>query len=193
MRSVAPDPSGIRPSPPRCGQNGYMTDIAPLIRQRWSPKQFDPHHVVSGRDIKLLLEAARWAPSARNRQPWRFIFASRGDATWERIRPYVVGHSDWALDAGLWVVNIYDSWIKEFDLALYDLGATVTVMSLQAEALGLHARQFASFDRPQLSREFGIEEPHTAVTITAIGAVPEGVREEGRTRLDPEELLWPLG
>lgn len=185
--------AGNRSADEGSGQNGDMTEIAPLIRQRWSPKQFDPHHSVSRADIEQLLEAARWAPSARNHQPWRFIVAARGDATWERIRPFVVGHSDWALDASLLVVNIYESWIKEFDLALYDLGATVMSMSLQGEALGLKSRQFATFDRPALSMEFGIAEPHTAVTITAFGKVLEGVREPERTRLETEELLWPLG
>lgn len=169
-----------------------MTDIAPLLRQRWSPKQFDPAHRVGDDEVRLLLEAARWAPSARNQQPWRFIIGRRGDALRARIERYVQGHSDWALAASLFVVNIYEAWHPDFDLPLYDLGSAVAHMSVQGEALGLHVRQFATFDRAGLSREFGIAPPFTAVTICAFGVAPVGVRPDGRTRKDADALLWPV-
>lgn len=167
-----------------------MTDIAPLLRQRWSPRTFDPGHVVADEDVRLLLEAARWAPSGRNRQRWRFLPGRRGDVTWARLRPFVTGHSDWALDAGLLVVNLYRAWDAQPDLGLYDLGGAVAHMVVQGEALGLHARQFATFDRPGLSREFEVTAPFTAATITAFGVIPGGVQPEERTRLDPAALLW---
>lgn len=168
-----------------------MTDITPLLRQRWSPKQFDPDHTLADGDLLRLLEAARWAPSARNRQPWRFLTGLRGDDTRARIDRYVVGYSDWALDAGLLVVNIYEAWHPELDLALYDLGGAVAHMSVQGEALGLHARQFATFDRPGLSREFAITAPFTAVTVTAFGVAPPGVQPDERAREDLDSLVWP--
>ena len=172
-----------------------MTDIAPLLRQRWSPKTFDPLHVVGDDDVRLLLEAARWAPSARNRQPWRFIVGRRGDATWTRLHPFVAGFSDWALDASVLVVNIYDAWVPdsgvaERDLRLYDLGGAVAHMSVQGEALGLHARQFATFDRAGLSREFAVASPFWAVTMTAFGVARAGVEPDERTRDEPDALLW---
>ncbi len=167
-----------------------MTDIAELLRGRWSPQEFDGLHNVSEADVQLLLEAARWAPSARNRQPWRFVVGRRNDATWQRLRPFVSGFSDWALDASVLVVNIYASRVPEMDFALYDVGGAVAHMSIQGEALGLHARQFATFDREGLSREFGIVKPHIAVTMTAFGVVPEGVQAGERTRDDLETLRW---
>lgn len=170
-----------------------MTDITPLLRQRWSPQQFDPTHTLSDEGLQLLLEAARWAPSARNRQPWHFIMARRGDAIRARVDPHVRGFSDWALDASLLAVNIYEAWHPELDLALYDLGGAVVSMSIQGEALGLHARQFATFDRPGLSREFSIAAPFAAVTLTAFGTAPAGVRPDGRTRNGIDTLLWPTG
>lgn len=167
-----------------------MTDIAPLLRQRWSPKTFDPHHVVGDEDVRLLLEAARWAPSARNVQPWRFVVGRRGDATWTRMRPFVAGYSDWALDASLLVANLYEAWLPTIDLPLYDLGGAVAHMSLQGEALGLHARQFGTFDRDGFSRGFGVEPPFAVVTVTAFGVPPAGVRPEGRARVDADGLGW---
>lgn len=169
-----------------------MPDITPLLRQRWSPKTFDPTHTVDDEQVSLLLEAARWAPSARNVQPWRFILGRRGDQVRARIEPHVAGKSAWALDASLLVVNIYDVWRPGLDLAIYDLGGAVAHMSVQGEALGLHARQFASFDVDALQREFGIERPYAAATITAFGVPPEGFRPDDRTRLEPEALLWLL-
>ena len=166
-----------------------MTDIAPLLRQRWSPQAFDPAHVVGDAEVGLLLEAARWAPSARNRQPWRFVTGRRGDATWARLRPLVAGHSDWALDAALLVANLYESRVPEVDLALYDLGGAVAHMTLQGEALGLHARQFRTFDVPGFVREFGVRPPLTVVTLTAFGRAASGAEPEGRTRADADALL----
>lgn len=168
-----------------------MTDITSLLRQRWSPKQFDPDHIVTEDMVRLLLEAARWAPSARNRQPWHFLIGRRGDALRARIEGFVAGYSDWALDAGLLVVNVYESRYPEHDLALYDLGGAVAHMSVQGEALGLHARQFATFDRAGLSRAFDIAAPFTAVTMTAFGVAAVGSRPDERTRRSLADLTWP--
>lgn len=168
-----------------------MTDINPLLRDRWSPRGFDTAHEVTDDDVRLLLEAARWAPSGLNRQPWRFIVGRRGDATRARIDTFVAGHSDWALDAAALVVALYEASRSELDYALYDLGGAVAHLSIQAEALGLHVRQFATYDRAGLTREFHVEPPLTAVTILAVGRPPAGMEPVGRTRKDARELAWP--
>ncbi|WP_257477605.1 nitroreductase family protein [Acidipropionibacterium jensenii] len=167
-----------------------MTDITPLLRDRWSPRGYDPAHTLSPEDAKLLLEAARWAPSAMNLQPWRFIVALRADAVRTRLDRFVAGHSDWALDASALVVNICRSGDDQLGVAHYDLGDAVAHMCIEAEALGVHARQFISFDRQGLSREFGITAPWTAVTMTAIGRPAAGLEPSGRERVDVSELLW---
>jgi len=167
-----------------------MTDITPLLGQRWSPTEFDPGHTCADDVVRALLEAARWAPSARNRQPWRFIVGRRGDATRARLEQYVRGHSDWALAADLFVVNICEEW-HPAHLALYDLGGAVAHMTVQAESLGLHARQFATFDRAGLAAEFGIAPPFVAATITAFGVTPAGVAPGDRERSRIDDLLWP--
>lgn len=168
-----------------------MTDIAPVLRNRWSPRGFDPAHTLSVDEVNLLLEAARWAPSARNLQPWRFIVGLRGDDNRVRIDRWVAGHSDWALDASALVVNIHKITAEwPMDVGLYDLGDAVAHMSIQAETLGLHVRQFLSYDRDGLAREFGIGEPWMAVTITAIGRPAAGLEPAGRERVGVSELIW---
>ncbi|AZZ42565.1 nitroreductase [Acidipropionibacterium jensenii] len=168
-----------------------MTDITLLLRNRWSPRGYDPDHTLSAEDADLLLEAARWAPSAMNLQPWRFIMGLRGDPVRARVDRFVVGHSDWALDASALVVNICRSGEDHLEVAHYDLGDAVAHMCLQAEALGVHARQFISFDHQGLSQEFGITAPWTAFTMTAIGRPAAGLEPTGRQRVERSELVWP--
>ena len=89
--------------------------------------------------MDALLEAARWAPSGRNSQPWTFITGLRGDATHARLLPFVAGWSDWAVDAGLLVVSILES--TELPFGLYDVGGAVAHLTIEAEARGLHVRR----------------------------------------------------
>ena len=150
-----------------------VTTIHPLLSGRWSPHDFDPEHVVAPATVDALLEAARWAPSGRNSQPWTFITGLRGDATHARLLPFVAGWSDWAVDAGLLVVSILES--TELPFGLYDVGGAVAHLTIEAEARGLHVRQFATYDRAGLSAEFGIEPPRRALTMLAVGVAAPGV------------------
>lgn len=100
----------------------HTHEINDLLRGRWSPRNFDSTHDIAREDIDLMLEAARWAPSAMNRQPWKFIVGLR-DETRERIDKHVRGYSDWALDASALIVNCYQKTPDSaLDFALYDLG-----------------------------------------------------------------------
>src|ERR1700742_4440811 len=79
-----------------------VTDAAlhPLLAHRWSPRGFDPAHVLSDADLHALLEAARWAPSSNNSQPWRFVVSRRGDAVHPRLVKHLVpGNQLWAPSA----------------------------------------------------------------------------------------------
>ncbi|MEJ2595512.1 MAG: nitroreductase family protein [bacterium] len=58
--------------------------IAEIFRQRWSPRAFS-NKAVEKEKLQCILEAARWAPSSMNEQPWRFIVGQKGDKTWDKI------------------------------------------------------------------------------------------------------------
>ena len=155
-----------------------------------------------------MLEAARWAPSAGNSQPWSFIVGRRGDETHRRLDPHLAGSSaPWAATAGLLVGNLSHRYVEGTDwdyseFSLYDLGQAVAHMTLQAPALGLFVRQFRAFDRDALSSEFGVPAHWQLATMSAIGRAPDGCGPAGppaaagdaaRQRRPVRELVWPHG
>ena len=179
-----------------------------LLAHRSSPAAFDLTHEVSDADVTALLEAARWAPSAGNSQPWAFIVARRGDDTHARLIRHLAGSSSrWAPDASLLVGNVAHRYVEDTDwefseFSLYDLGQAVAHMTIQAQALGLSARQFRAFDQPALHAEFEIPDHWQLATITAFGvpaadasespqASSAPPRSAARQRRAIEDLVWP--
>ena len=136
--------------------------LHPLLAGRWSPTTFDASHELAASEIEALLEAARWAPSAGNSQPWAFIVGQRGDATHTRLVRYLARSSGaWAPAASVLVANLAHRYVEDTDweyseFSLYDLGQAVAHLTVQAQALGLHVRQFRAFDRGGLAAEFAV-------------------------------------
>jgi nitroreductase len=181
--------------------------VHPLLRSRWSPRLWDAGHEVTPAEVESLLEAARWAPSAGNSQPWAFVVGRRGDDTHRRLVAHLARSSAaWAPDAGLLVANLCHLHVEGTDwayseFAAYDLGQAVAHMTFQAESLGLAVRQFAAFDREAVEREFAVAEHWQVTTMSAIGRARPGVppnalqRPDGgtlpRERRPAGDLLWP--
>jgi nitroreductase len=178
--------------------------LHPLLARRWSPLVFDPAGDVAPAEVDALLEAARWAPSAGNSQPWAFVVGRRGDAVHARVvRQLAPSAARWAPTAGLLVVNLCHRWVEGTDweyseFALYDLGQAVAHMTVQAAALGLSVRQFRAFDQAGLAAEFAVP-PHWQVTsMSAFGRLPAGAEPPGGVAADParqrrslSEITWP--
>jgi nitroreductase len=178
--------------------------LHPLLATRWSPTTFDASHDVDSSDVVLLLEAARWAPSAGNSQPWAFVVGRRGTGVHERLVRHLAGSSArWAPSASLLVANLAHRYVEDTDweyseFSLYDLGQAVAHMTLQAQGLGLSVRQFRAFDRQGLTAEFDVPAHWEVTTMSAIGRVPapqEPVdvpgRPGGRPRRALDEIVWP--
>jgi nitroreductase len=182
--------------------------LHPLLAGRWSPTRFDSAHEIAEDEIEVLLEAARWAPSAGNSQPWAFIVARRGSAEHVRLARHLAGSSaSWAPSASLLVANLSHRLVEDTDwefseFSVYDLGQAVAHMSIQAQALGLHVRQFRAFDRDGIANEFAVPEYWEVTTLAAIGrAAPGSGRPQGlddtteppvRARRALDEILWPV-
>jgi nitroreductase len=182
------------------------SQLHPLLASRWSPTTFDQSHVVTASDVEVLLEAARWAPSAGNSQPWAFIVGRRGDRTHDRLSANLAGSSArWAPTASLLVANLSHRFVEGTDwdyseFAVYDLGQAVAHMTVQARALGLHVRQFRAFDRAGVAAEFAVPAHWEVTTMSAIGRVTQptdveacaGSHEDARRQRRPvEDLVWP--
>lgn len=179
--------------------------LHPLLASRWSPTQFDPSDVVSGEEVESLLEAARWAPSAGNSQPWAFIVARRGEPDHDRlIRHLAKSSARWASSAGVLIANLSHRFVEDTDweyseFSLYDLGQAVAHMSFQAQALGLRVRQFRAFDREGLTAEFGVPPHWEVTTMSAIGRVPvssdragaDAIGSSDRRRHSATDIRWP--
>lgn len=151
---------------------------APLIdplAQRWSPRAFDPDAVIEEDALRTVLEAARWAPSAGNTQPWRFVVARRGTTGFATIHEAMHGFNrEWADSAAVLIVNIaetVDPEGRERPWARYDLGQAVAHLTVQAQHEGLHTHQMGGFDAAALQEAFALPDTQEVVSITTLGAL----------------------
>ncbi|MEV4571104.1 nitroreductase family protein [Nonomuraea sp. NPDC049419] len=154
--------------------------ILPVLYGRFSPRRFNRDHQLTEADIESLLEAARWAPSAGNSQPWAFLVRRRGDTGHSELVDHLAPSSrPWVPDASALVVNLAhhevdDSGMQYSEFADYDLGQAVAHMTLQAHSMGLACRQFRAFDLEGLHDALHVAPGWRILTMTAIGTADTG-------------------
>ncbi|GAB2525519.1 nitroreductase family protein [Paramicrobacterium agarici] len=158
--------------------------ISEVIAGRWSPRSFDVAIEVPEAKLTAALEAARWAASAANTQPWRFIVARRGTPEHEAIVENLLGFNQlWAVTAAALIVNVAETQTDdgtELRWAEYDLGQAAATLALQAHKDGLHVHQMGGFDPEGLHAAFGLSARQRVVSVTALGvlAAPEALPDE---------------
>lgn len=150
--------------------------LTTLLAERWSPRAFDGTAVASD-DLAALLEAARWAPSANNYQPWRFVVGQTttdgADATHKGIFDALAEFNQvWAsaapvLVAAITEVEHEDGSVRE--IAPYELGLAVSQLTIEAAARGLVVHQMGGFDTDQVSATFGVPSQYRTIVVLAIG------------------------
>ena len=160
------------------------------IAKRWSTRSFDETYTVSDADVLALLEAARWAASGSNAQPWRFFIARRTDENFEKISQTLSGNNSvWAPKASLFIVALAQTHTaegKERKLAFYDVGLAVGQLGIQATALGLSLHQMAGFDAEALATSLDIASDLKPLVVIAVGkyseqsSLPEELQERER-------------
>lgn len=160
--------------------------LAEPMRSRWSPSVFDPGHTLAAEQIRALLTAAQWAPSAGNRQPWAFLLAERGSRTHEvLLRHLSRGNSRWVPRASVvFVTAVRPDEDRDPAYAFHDLGQAAAHLTLQAQAMGLAAHQFTGFDRDRVAAELGVPEGGRVMSGIAVGVRgdPEEMEERDRER-----------
>lgn len=147
--------------------------IHDLLRRRWSPRAFDDRPIELEK-LRSLFEAARWAPSSNNEQPWRFLVATKeNQAEYGRLFNCLVeGNQKWALRAPVLLLSVAK---LEFEdglpnrHALHDTGMAAENLVIQATALGLVAHQMAGFRVDQARTDCQIQNDYEPVAMIAIG------------------------
>ncbi len=152
--------------------------IDDLLHRRWSPRLFEARPVEHEK-ILSLLEAARWAMSSNNEQPWRYlVFDSRDAAALQRAQDCLVPGNHWATKAPLLVLSVAKNHWGNKNVpnrhAEHDTGAASAYVVLQAVELGLAAHQMAGFDANKARVEFHIPEDYTPMAMIAIGYPYQG-------------------
>jgi nitroreductase len=151
-------------------------DVLDVIRHRWSPRAFDPERDVPDADLRQVFEAARWAPSSGNEQPWRFVVASRRrtpDAFDRLFQSLTPRNQAWAATAPVLVLVAVRLTREANDalnaMAWYDAGQGVAFLTLQATDVGLAIRQMQGFDGDGLRTSCKLPEPFQPGVVMALG------------------------
>lgn len=181
--------------------------IDQIFLNRWSPRAYDPTSMPAA-DLLTILEAARWAPSAYNFQPWRFLYSHRGDAHWRQflnlLDPF---NESWAQHASALVVVLSDTLTpadnsraqKLLRSHSFDVGAAWAQLALQSTALGYQAHAMAGIYFDQVREELLVPENYRVEVAIAIGkradpsVLPEALqaRERPSERLPVKEIAFP--
>jgi nitroreductase len=193
----------MQPGAPRSTHH----DIDPIFTERWSPRSFDGS-AITEQELGALFEAARWAPSSFNRQPWRFVYAHRGTEEWTRFLGLLMPfNAAWAANASVILFIVSDRMIQlpgkpgpEVSRShSFDAGAAWASLALQATRLGLSTHGLAGVDFDRARTELGIPDDFHIDAAIVVGrrahkdALPEPLRARetpsGRNPVDT--FAWP--
>ena len=170
-------------------------DVDPLFIDRWSARALHPDPIPDA-DLMTCFEAARWAPSAFNAQPWRFIYAHRDGADWQDLFNLLnVKNRQWAYRAGAIVFIasrkdfIFQDQAFPVDSHSFDTGAAWGSFAHQAHLLGYSTRAIGGFDRKAAPGVLGLPDNYRVETAVAIGrrGGKEGLPETFHAQEFPSE------
>ena len=151
-----------------------MYPIERVIASRWSPRAFE-ERPVEPEKLKRMFEAARWAPSSNNEQPWRFLAATRDNQSdYDTLFGCLSqGNAKWVFRAPVLMLSVASLFFEDDGKpnrhALHDTGMAVENLVLQATSLGLQAHQMAGYDVEKARRECRIPSGFEPVAMIANG------------------------
>lgn len=180
--------------------------LADVIRRRWSSVAFSDA-ALDQQMIDTLFEAARWAPSCYNDQPWRFVYAAKGDANRAVLESLLLEGNAWAKQAGLLVIGFARKTLtrneKPNAFHFYDLGCAAGFLVLQATAMGLASHQMAGYATDKANAALGVPDTYAPGAMIAIGHQGDSAmlsdaakqREASARQRNPREAMtfrtWP--
>jgi nitroreductase len=151
----------------------YVTGVLPIFHERWSPRSFADREV-HNETLAKAFEAARWAASSFNEQPWRFLLGRRSSETYKKIFESLGEfNQNWARTAPILILGVAREFFTHNNtpnrFALYDLGAAASYMTLEAASLGLHTHQMAGFDQDKARQLLAIPADYLIGSVIALG------------------------
>ncbi len=168
-------------------------EIESLLLHRWSPRAMSGEELTET-ELRRLFEAARWAPSCFNEQPWRFVYARRGTAHWERCFGLLVeSNQTWCARGAVLLVVIgkrdFTRNGKPNRTAQYDVGAAWENLALQGSAMGLVVHGMAGFDYDRARTELAVPDDHDVLAMAVVGRPgdPAELPEKLRAREQPSD------
>jgi len=159
-------------------------EINHLILSRWSPRSFTGQEL-DDKELFSLFEAARWAPSSYNNQPWRFIYAKRNSSHWNVLFGLLGdGNKPWCSNASVLVVIIskktFDYNGKPSFTHQFDAGAAWENLAIQGIAQGLATHAMQGFDYQRAKKELDVPDDYEVMAMIAIG------KKAPKEKLSPE-------
>jgi nitroreductase len=147
--------------------------VLPVILERWSPRAFADQDVDPS-DLKTIFEAARWAPSSFNEQPWRYFVGHRNSDTYKKIFDTLVpSNQAWVRTAPVLILGVAKTRFSHNDspnnYAVHDLGAADGFITLQAASRGIVTHQMAGFNQAKAREVFEIPEIYAIGSVMAMG------------------------
>ncbi|WP_101478058.1 nitroreductase family protein [Candidatus Nitrosotalea bavarica] len=165
-------------------------EINPVIVNRWSPRSF-VNDEISDKELFSLFEAARWAPSSSNSQPWRFIYAKRNSKNWNDLFNLLIDfNKQWCSDASALVVIVsrknFENNGKPSITHQFDTGAAWENLAIQAVSQGLITHAMAGFDYEKARKDLAVPDDYEVVAMIAIGK--RGPKEKLSPELQAREI-----
>jgi nitroreductase len=179
----------LRPEVQHSRSAAYKIDS--LFLNRWSPRSMSGEELAN-EELMSLFEAARWAPSSFNSQPWRFIYAKRNTEHWTRLLNLLYeGNRVWAKDAAALVVVVISRKTFEYDgrpsiTHQFDAGAAWENLALEASIRGIVTHGMEGFDYKKARSDLAISDTYDVMAMIAIGK--RGPREKLPPKLREKEF-----
>ena len=148
-------------------------DILIEMQERWSPRAFDISRGVADDDLMALLEAARYAPSCFNEQPWRFFIANEPEVRAKMLSVLSENNQKWASKAPVLILLLAKQMFEKSGKAnrwhLFDAGTAWGYLSLEAQRRGLITHAMGGFNVAKARETFGISEDYDLIAVVAVG------------------------
>lgn len=165
--------------------------INPILLNRWSPRSMTGEELTDD-ELMTLFEAARWAPSSYNNQPWRFIYAKRNTPEWDTLYNLMIDfNKQWTKNAAAIAVsisrNVFDHNGKPSITHSYDTGAAWMSIAIEGTSRGLVVHGMQGFDFEKARKDLSIPDDYTVEAMLAIGkrAPKENLPKEMQEKESP--------